>query len=1274
MLPLAHRRAALTAALLLAAAPALRAQMTPDQQAAQVLDGGRRAFNDKNYPAAAARFREFLQRFGGHKDAPSARYGLALCLLEGPERDYAAALNELNPLTGLKDFPEQPRVLYYRGLAARGLATKALAQAAAKPNEAPQHRQQAQARFDEAGKYFAEALAAFAERAKTVPADVKELPADVEWAARARCDLAEMQLRTGKAKEARDTAAPFVDDKLLARSRYRALGVYCHGYACFLLNDLPAAARSLGLLAPFADPAFGTHAAYLRARVHHLEGERPEARRGYEAVLAGYAAQKAAAAEALKQPDRFKNDPEEKARLEELVKGSPPEHVARAGFFLGVLLYEDGKFAEAQKALADFRQHYPNTPLAADAQLREGFCLVQLKQFAEAQKALQPLADKDPRLADQALLWLGKGQVAAADPANAPAYEAALKAAMDTFRKAAERAQQAAAADPEAKPRRGEILFELAEAQQLAKQYKDAVATYTQIANEKLLPQRDEELLLGQATALHLMGDYAASDQVCQRFQQTYPKSTLLPAVLFRFAENAGFSLAAAEKLPNPADRARETPKWTDEAVKRYQEVVAKYPEFAQANVARYGLGLALYRKGELDKAKERLEAVPASDRTGELAAVPYYLADILIRTAPAKADDAVTAGRLEEQLKQASEHLEAFAGAQQSAPQTPDALVKLGYCQQRLAGLFAQPPDKQKALAAARAAYEQVLQKFPKDPAAPYAHFERAKVLAQAGDPNAAMNELRRFANDPLKAAPVAPLGLLHLATLLRAQNKPAEAADVLKQCREQHEAALKADPARAAWVPLLQYHQGVALREAGKRAEARAVFELVMAQSPDRPEAADAALRSGQALKDDGEAKLGEAAKRLANPGLKPEEVAAAKKLQDEGAADLKNASAFFLAKAEQLKAKQPQSEARARMLYEAAWASRALGELETQAAREKARQDLWQKRREEVAKKTPPGQQPPPAPEPELPAATAVPVQPAEAQARAQYQALIAAFPDVAANADARFELAELMAERGEFDPAVKLLREALDKEPGPELADKVRVRLGACLLAKGDTKAALAQLEPVAANAKSLQAAQATYRVGECFMQRGEYAEAVKHLARLRDHGPFQNLPGVTDRALLRLGHALAHLKQWDASRQAHEQVVSRFGSGPWAVEARYGVGWVWQNQGRYDEAVNAYNQVVAATASELGARAQLNIGLCRLAQKKHGEAAAALMIVPYTYDYPQINALALVEAARALAEAKQEEQAARLLERVLRDHPGTEQAEAARKRLEELRKG
>ncbi len=100
--------------------------------------------------------------------------------------------------------------------------------------------------------------------------------------------------------------------------------------------------------------------------------------------------------------------------------------------------------------------------------------------------------------------------------------------------------------------------------------------------------------------------------------------------------------------------------------------------------------------------------------------------------------------------------------------------------------------------------------------------------------------------------------------------------------------------------------------------------------------------------------------------------------------------------------------------------------------------------------------------------------VPLQPAEMEARKHYQTLIEAFPDLSLNADARFELAELLGERGEHDAAIKLLRDALDKEPSAELTDKIRLCLGDCLLRKGDAKAALAQFAPLAANAKSASA--------------------------------------------------------------------------------------------------------------------------------------------------------------------------------------------------------
>jgi TolA-binding protein len=1214
------------------------AQVTPDQAADMLLNSARRAYNDKNYPFAADRFREFLNKYRGHKDVPAARYGLALVLLDGPAKDYNGAIENFQAIAGNKDFPEHASALYHLGQAMRGLGMKELSEAIAKPNEASQRRDAANHRFEEAAQQFAAALTAYSTKTKPPGEDAKELPPDWEWAARARCDQAEMLLRINKVKEAQAAAEPFVKTKdALYKSRYRCLGQYYYGSACFYLKQYDEAGRTLGALAPFKDPAYGTNARYLLARVHHLQDERAEAALHYEGAVADFAKERQAAGEALKQPEKFKNDPDEKARLEALTRDPVPDHVARSAFYLGALQYENGRFADALTHFTDFLKHYPQSPLASEAILRQGFCQVQLKQYAEAMKTLQPLVDKNTSLADQALLWIAKAQIASADPNNAQAQEQAHKAGIDTLRRAAEKAQLTNT-NPDAKLRRAEILLELGDTQQTARLYKDAVNTYHQILNEKILPEREEEVLQSQITALHLASDFAESDKACQRFMQTFPKSTLMPDVLFRHAENVYFTALAAEKNVNLPNSATELPKLFDEASKRYQVVVDKYPEFVHVGLARYGLALASYRKGDVEKAKDILEAIPAADRTGDLAQVSYILADCLIRLAPAKADDALAAGKMEEHLKGAIEQLENFIGTQPNSPQTPDALLKLGYCHMRLANLFAQKEEKDKALGAGRAAYEKLMQQFGKHELYPQAVFERAKCLGLMNDPNGAVNELRRFAGD-LKSAPIDPMALLHLATLLRSQNKAAEAADVIKQARQDQEPGLAKDPARAGWITLLQYHQGIALKEAGKLPEARVIFDGVAKQT-ERPEAIEAALSYGQCLKDEGAVKVEAAKKKLTVPNLKPEEQNAAKADLDAGLKTVRDAVHYLDQQAEQLKQKQPVPEVRARMLYAAAWGCRIMATTELEAAKK----------------------------------APKVPLQPAEVKARTEYQALIDSFPDLPLAADARFELAELHADRNENDAAIKLLKQALDKEPGPELTDKIRIRLGACLFTKGDAKAALTQFKAVAQNPKSPLAGQAYYRSGECQMQGGEWAEAVKSFAVFRDQEPFKNLVGLTDHALLQLGFVHGKLNQWDQSRQAYEQLISRFNQSPWANEARYGIAWAWQNQKQHDNAVGVYNEVVKATATELGARAQLQIGMCRLEQKRFPDAANAFLVVHSTYDYPELNVVSLCEAARCLIECKQPEQASRLLERVIKDHPESKWAEVAKTRLEALKKG
>jgi tetratricopeptide (TPR) repeat protein len=413
-----------------------------------------------------------------------------------------------------------------------------------------------------------------------------------------------------------------------------------------------------------------------------------------------------------------------------------------------------------------------------------------------------------------------------------------------------------------------------------------------------------------------------------------------------------------------------------------------------------------------------------------------------------------------------------------------------------------------------------------------------------------------------------------------------------------------------------------------------------------------------------------LDKAGKQLVQPNLNPAQKAEANGWRDSGQKLLRDAAGYLEAKGEQFRRDQPNADGLARMLYEAAWTWRGLADFEVATVRERMQEEMRKKLQDEVAKKTPPGQPVPQVSAPAVPR-KAIPLQPAEQKARANYEALIKDFGTALLANHARLELAELLAERGEWDRGIDLLSQALDNEPPPELTDQVQLRMGILKLGKGDTKDALTHFLIIIDNPKSALLGPAHYYAGECAIQQRNWGDAVKYLVKFRDHGPFQNLPNVTDRGLIRLGQAYAQLKQWDASRQANETAAGRFPNSPWVEEARYGAGWAWQNQNQFDQAVNVYNQVVNNTTTEVAAKAQLQIGICRREQKRYPEAATALLTVPFTYDYPEWSAAALFEAHRVFVDMKQNEQAVRLLRQLVRVYPQSRWAQIAEGRLKEL---
>ena len=263
-------------------------------------------------------------------------------------------------------------------------------------------------------------------------------------------------------------------------------------------------------------------------------------------------------------------------------------------------------------------------------------------------------------------------------------------------------------------------------------------------------------------------------------------------------------------------------------------------------------------------------------------------------------------------------------------------------------------------------------------------------------------------------------------------------------------------------------------------------------------------------------------ETARKLRKSNAKtPEQIANVAEDHHRGLASRSRDAVDYLeAQAGQLKASPALQEVRGRMLYEAAWGARMLAEPQVEAARAAILQDNLKKLNISSSK----------FPLPEVPL-DKVPLQPSEKRARGLYKTLIDQVGDIAIGTEARFELAELLSQRNEHDAAVQLLTDVLDKEPSPDMTEKVRLRLGGIFAAKGNIKGALQQFDAVASNPKSqLLRLGSTIGAGEALIKNQQYGDAIKRLTIFRDNGSWNNVSGLTDRGLVRLGYACSGCKQ------------------------------------------------------------------------------------------------------------------------------------------------
>lgn len=311
-----------------------------------------------------------------------------------------------------------------------------------------------------------------------------------------------------------------------------------------------------------------------------------------------------------------------------------------------------------------------------------------------------------------------------------------------------------------------------------------------------------------------------------------------------------------------------------------------------------------------------------------------------------------------------------------------------------------------------------------------------------------------------------------------------------------------------------------------------------------------------------------------------------------------------------------------------------------------------------------------------------------------------------PEASLSDALNYERARCLRELSRADEAKSVLRDLIDSPGDGSIRAYARLELAAIEEDGGRPAEAAAALAPLfSQNATGLPkdlVEQAAYRMGAGLFKAGKYAESAPILAKFLTAFPESTLNAsvclmlgesyfkqdkhrqaaplfkrVTEEfsddtgaatALLRLGECLANLQDWDGSRAAFGSYLQGHGGDEMAYQARFGVAWADENQGKHEEAMAGYRAVTEKQRGPTGARAQFQIGECLFAQKKYDEAVAELLKVDILYAYPEWSAAALYEAGRCFDAAGKPDQAREQYELVKAKYPESKWAVQAGKRL------
>ena len=227
-------------------------------------------------------------------------------------------------------------------------------------------------------------------------------------------------------------------------------------------------------------------------------------------------------------------------------------------------------------------------------------------------------------------------------------------------------------------------------------------------------------------------------------------------------------------------------------------------------------------------------------------------------------------------------------------------------------------------------------------------------------------------------------------------------------------------------------------------------------------------------------------------------------------------------------------------------------------------------------------------------------------------------------------------------------------------------------------KDHAAAAKAFAEQVAVAPDGSFAKDAQAMLGESLLCLGKPAEARAAFEKALAEPMGLSSAELRDAAFIRAAEAAAQQQKWEDSLAIAERFLAAAPQSPQVPQGRYAAAWARQNLGRLDEALAGYCAVADGARTEVAARARLMEGEVLFEQGNHKDAIKAFFKAAYGFGEKQAppafhpwQSQATFEAARCFEVLQKPDQARALYAEVLDRYPDSQQAPAARKRLDSL---